>query len=95
MSAPFSRGMLQKIWKCLNGAGCFVFRTRVIRTVRQYQTRFFIIALFYTFYNHFFGNSAPDISRSYWTFLNRLKLYLSEYTMCITALSWVNFRGDL
>ena len=65
MSAPFSRGMLQKIWKCLNGAGCFVFRTRVIRTVRQCQTRFIIIALFYTFYNHFFGNSALDNSMSH------------------------------
>ena len=41
MSAPFSRGMLQKIWKCLNGAGCFVFRTRVIREVREWQIRFF------------------------------------------------------
>ena len=86
MSAPFSRGMLQKIWKCLNGAGCFVFRTRVIRKCANGRSAFFIIALFYTFYNHFFGNSAPDISRSYWTFLNRLKLNLLKYTMCITVL---------
>jgi hypothetical protein len=38
---------------------------RVIRIVRQWQIRFFIIALFYTFYNHFFGNSALDNSRSH------------------------------
>ena len=59
---------------------------RVIRIVRQWQIRFFIIALFYTFYNHFFGNSALDNIRSYWMFSDKLKLYLLEYTMNITVL---------
>lgn len=86
MSALFSRGMLQKIWKCLNGAGCFVFRTRVIRIVREWQIRFFIIALFHIFYNHFSGILLLTTQTTYWTFSDKLKLNLLKYTMYITAL---------